>query len=66
MKTLISITLIAGLSIALSGCSNDNKDPNAGPVFFTDTMYKVCDGTTLVYKSPTGLYAIPNSPECAK
>lgn len=67
MKTLISVTLITGLCVALAGCSNDNKDPKQGPVSITETIYKVCDGTTLIYvKSPNGLDAITNSPECVK
>ena len=46
-----------------------NTNPLVGPVYFdstNDKLYKVCDGTTLVYVIDTGGSAVANSPECRK
>ena len=46
-----------------------NTNPLVGPVFFDNTndkLYKVCDGTTLIYVIDTGGSAVANSPECRK
>lgn len=61
--------LFSFLGIQTEKPINTNTDPHVGPVFFDDTnknVYKVCDGTTLVYVIDHGGSAVANSPECRK
>lgn len=70
--------IMMGIAVILSSSSplvytekppSTNRDPLVGPVFFdktNDKLYKVCDGTTLVYVIDTGGSAVANSPECRK
>lgn len=42
-----------------------NTDPRVEEVYMGNDLYKICDGTTLVYtKSVGGTSAVENSPEC--
>lgn len=73
---LIAVSIIAAIvalvtftGVQIEKPKDVNTDPQTGPVFFDRTnqnVYKVCDGTTLVYVIDKGGSAVANSSECRK
>ena len=76
VPTLITFFIIMGIGISIDYYTSRptvNRDPRISEVTFDDGTSKVCDGTTLVYKSDSNslrgtssIAVIANSPECAK